>query len=72
VVPISTSRTSTAPAAGPGEPEQQAWREKILAALGNDDALLALALPAHVLKIVFACFLLLVSVRLVRDSLVAE
>ena len=35
-------------------------------------ALLALALPGHVLKIVFACFLLLVSVRLVRDSLVAE
>ena len=34
--------------------------------------LLALALPGHVLKIVFACFLLLVSVRLVRDSLVAE
>jgi len=25
-----------------------------------------------VLKIVFACFLLLISVRLVRDSLVAE
>jgi uncharacterized membrane protein YfcA len=35
-------------------------------------ALLALALPGHVLKLVFACFLLLVSVRLVRDSLVAE
>ena len=35
-------------------------------------ALLALALPGHVLRIVFACFLLLVSVRLVRDSLVAE
>ena len=35
-------------------------------------ALLALALPSHVLKLVFACFLLLVSVRLVRDSLVAE
>jgi uncharacterized membrane protein YfcA len=35
-------------------------------------ALLALALPGHVLKIVFACFLLLVSVRLVRDGLVAE
>ncbi|HEU5361938.1 MAG TPA: TSUP family transporter [Gaiellaceae bacterium] len=33
-------------------------------------ALLALALPGHVLRIVFACFLLLVSVRLVRDSLV--
>jgi uncharacterized protein len=33
-------------------------------------ALLALALPAHVLKLVFACFLLLVSVRLVRDGLV--
>ena len=32
-------------------------------------ALLALALPGHVLRIVFACFLLLVSVRLVRDSL---
>jgi uncharacterized protein len=35
-------------------------------------ALLALALPGHVLKIVFAGFLLLVSVRLVRDGLVAE
>jgi uncharacterized membrane protein YfcA len=35
-------------------------------------ALLALALPGQVLKIVFACFLLLVSIRLVRDSLVAE
>jgi uncharacterized membrane protein YfcA len=35
-------------------------------------ALLALALPGHVLKLVFACFLLLVSVRLLRDSLVAE
>jgi uncharacterized membrane protein YfcA len=32
-------------------------------------ALLALALPGHVLRIVFAAFLLLVSVRLVRDSL---
>ena len=32
-------------------------------------ALLALALPGHVLRILFACFLLLVSVRLVRDSL---
>lgn len=35
-------------------------------------ALLALALPGHVLKIVFACFLLLVSVRLVRDGLVGD
>ena len=35
-------------------------------------ALLALALPGHVLKIVFACFLLLVSVRLVRDGLVRD
>jgi uncharacterized membrane protein YfcA len=35
-------------------------------------ALLALALPGHVLRLVFACFLLLVSVRLVRDSLVAR
>ena len=42
------------------------------AAGGVLGALLALALPGHVLKIVFACFLLLVSVRLVRDSLVAE
>ena len=33
-------------------------------------ALLALALPGHVLRIVFACFLLLVAVRLVRDGLV--
>jgi uncharacterized protein len=35
-------------------------------------ALLALALPAHVLKIVFALFLAIVAVRLVRDSLVAR
>jgi uncharacterized membrane protein YfcA len=35
-------------------------------------ALLALALPGHVLKIVFACFLGLVAVRLIRDALVAE
>ena len=32
-------------------------------------ALLALALPGHVLKLVFAGFLLLVSARLVRDGL---
>jgi uncharacterized membrane protein YfcA len=35
-------------------------------------ALLALALPAHVLKIVFALFLAVVAIRLVRDSLVAQ
>jgi uncharacterized membrane protein YfcA len=35
-------------------------------------ALLALALPAHVLKIVFALFLAVVAVRLVRDSLLAR
>ena len=35
-------------------------------------ALLALALPGHVLKLVFACFVLLVSFRLVRDSLVGR
>jgi uncharacterized membrane protein YfcA len=35
-------------------------------------ALLALALPGHVLRIVFAAFLLLVSARLVRDSVVAQ
>ena len=40
------------------------------AAGGVAGALLALALPGHVLRVVFACFLLLVSVRLVRDSLV--
>jgi uncharacterized membrane protein YfcA len=40
------------------------------AAGGIVGALLALALPGHVLRIMFACFLLLVSVRLVRDSLV--
>jgi uncharacterized membrane protein YfcA len=34
-------------------------------------ALLALMLPGHVLRLVFACFLGLVAVRLVRDSLVA-
>ena len=35
-------------------------------------ALLALALPAHVLRLVFAVFLGLVAIRLVRDSLVAR
>jgi uncharacterized membrane protein YfcA len=35
-------------------------------------ALLALALPSHVLRIIFAIFLGLVAVRLVRDSLVAR
>jgi uncharacterized membrane protein YfcA len=35
-------------------------------------ALLALALPGHVLRIMFAVFLALVAVRLVRDSLVAR
>ena len=39
---------------------------------GVAGALLALALPGHVLRIVFAGFLALVSVRLVRDSLVAQ
>ena len=34
-------------------------------------ALLALALPGHFLRIVFALFLAVVAVRLVRDSLVA-
>jgi uncharacterized membrane protein YfcA len=41
------------------------------AAGGVLGALLALALPAHVLRIVFALFLAAVAVRLVRDSLVA-
>jgi uncharacterized protein len=35
-------------------------------------ALLALALPGHVLRIVFALFLGAVAVRLVRDSLLAR
>ena len=35
-------------------------------------ALLALALPAHALRIVFALFLGAVAVRLVRDALVAR
>lgn len=42
------------------------------AAGGVAGAVLALALPGHVLRIVFAVFLGLVSVRLVRDSLVAR
>jgi uncharacterized protein len=42
------------------------------AAGGVLGALLALALPGHVLKIVFALFLVLVAVRLVRDSLLAR
>jgi uncharacterized membrane protein YfcA len=39
------------------------------AAGGIVGALLALALPAHVLKLVFALFLGVVAVRLVRDAL---
>jgi len=35
-------------------------------------ALLALALPAHVLRLIFAVFLALVATRLVRDSLVSS
>lgn len=34
-------------------------------------ALIALALPGHVLRLVFACFLALVAVRLIRDALVS-
>jgi uncharacterized membrane protein YfcA len=50
-----------------------ALRFGVLGAAGGVlGALLALALPGHVLKLVFACFLLLVSVRLARDGLVAE
>jgi uncharacterized protein len=40
------------------------------AAGGIVGALLALALPGGVLRVVFACFLLLISLRLIRDSLV--
>lgn len=47
-----------------------ALRLGALGALGGvGGALLALALPGDVLRIVFAVFLALVSVRLVRDSL---
>ncbi|MGZ4333045.1 MAG: TSUP family transporter [Gaiellaceae bacterium] len=50
-----------------------ALRFGTLGAIGGvAGALLALALPGHVLRLVFACFLALVAVRLVRDSLVAR
>ena len=50
-----------------------ALRFGALGALGGVlGALLALALPSHVLRFVFAGFLALVAVRLVRDSLVAS
>jgi uncharacterized protein len=39
---------------------------------GTAGALLALALPGNVLRMVFALFLGLVGVRLVRDALVGE
>lgn len=42
------------------------------AAGGIAGALLALALPGHVLRLIFGCFLALVAVRLVRDSLLAR
>jgi uncharacterized membrane protein YfcA len=35
-------------------------------------ALVALSLPGHVLRVVFACFLAAVSVRLVRDGLTSQ
>jgi uncharacterized membrane protein YfcA len=47
-----------------------ALRFGVLGATGGVlGALLALALPAHVLKLVFALFLGVVAVRLVRDAL---
>jgi uncharacterized protein len=50
-----------------------ALRIGVLGAVGGVlGALLALALPGHVLKIVFALFLGLVAVRLLRDSLLAR
>jgi len=50
-----------------------ALRIGVLGAAGGVlGALLALALPGHVLKIVFAIFLGLVAVRLLRDSLFAR
>ena len=39
---------------------------------GIAGALLALALPGHALRLVFALFLAVVAVRLVRDGLTAE
>jgi uncharacterized protein len=39
---------------------------------GIAGALLALALPGHALRLVFALFLAVVAVRLVRDGLVTE
>ena len=50
-----------------------ALRIGVLGAAGGVlGALLALALPGHVLKIVFAIFLGLVAVRLLRDSLLVR
>jgi uncharacterized membrane protein YfcA len=50
-----------------------ALRFGVLGAIGGVlGALLALALPGHVLRLVFAAFLALVAVRLVRDSLVSR
>lgn len=50
-----------------------ALRFGALGALGGvGGALLALALPAHVLRLIFAIFLAGVSVRLLRDALASE
>jgi uncharacterized membrane protein YfcA len=50
-----------------------ALRIGVLGAVGGVlGALLALALPGHVLKLVFALFLGLVAVRLLRDSLLVR
>lgn len=50
-----------------------ALRFGTLGAIGSVlGALLALALPGHVLKLVFGAFLLVVSARLVRDGLTTD
>jgi uncharacterized membrane protein YfcA len=50
-----------------------ALRFGTLGALGGiAGALLALALPGGILRVAFACFLLIVSARLVRDGVVSR
>jgi uncharacterized membrane protein YfcA len=66
VAPIALRRTGIGDAA-------LALRFGALGAAGGvAGALAALALPAHVLRLVFALFLAAVAVRLLRDGLTAE
>ena len=72
VLPTAVVATAVLQRKGVGD----AWlalRFGTLGAVGGVlGALVALSLPGHVLRVVFACFLAAVAVRLVRDGLTSQ